>query len=351
MVPPRSPVYNTWRDGVYRGFVVEVDRESQLPINLPKGNRKRINPDDPDGDEIETVLWVDPEELKSNQMVRQELRRAMRKVQLALKSEMSDDVKWGFRAEGVEMRQGRKSAAMPTSGLSLVELVAQRRLQVRKTASARESIRERLKDYATRRAIADKLLPMDTTSGRLADYLTHGWGGERSGRAQQLAEAAGVDPSFNVRYPTTSGVLSSLAGGGIGALSGASLGHTLGSGSEEATLAGSGVGALLGSLLGAAYNAKSRRQDMREIKEEFADQDHLSVGKPNFSTLATIAAPLRGPHRTGQMQAHRALTGKSHGLDDRSVAHDAGYIANMLGGFPVSALTGIAQNANAALNT
>ncbi len=82
---PRGRLVASWQHGIYRGHVWKIQSESQLKINLPKGKRRVINPDDPDGDKIETVAWWTPEMLKRNPAVRQELKDSMRKFQFAIR--------------------------------------------------------------------------------------------------------------------------------------------------------------------------------------------------------------------------------------------------------------------------
>lgn len=135
IVPPTGKVFNTWRSGPYRGFVIRVPREKDIKINLPREKRRRVNPDDPDGDEVETVLWVDRESLKSNPMVRSELKQAMRLVLAALSSEITPDKKYAFYAEGREMVSG-KVAALQINVVTR-ELVLKRAASIAESRSGR----------------------------------------------------------------------------------------------------------------------------------------------------------------------------------------------------------------------
>lgn len=81
---PRGSLKGFWDSGIYRGFVWSIPSESQLTINQPHGERHMANPDDSDGDAVETVAWWDPELLKGNPSLRPELRAAMRQVQAAI---------------------------------------------------------------------------------------------------------------------------------------------------------------------------------------------------------------------------------------------------------------------------
>jgi 8-oxo-dGTP pyrophosphatase MutT (NUDIX family) len=72
--PDTDPV-GSWvsPDGKYQGYVVVVPSEDQFPINLDHEDREVLNPDDPDGDQIETLAWWDPTHLVDNPAVRSEL--------------------------------------------------------------------------------------------------------------------------------------------------------------------------------------------------------------------------------------------------------------------------------------
>ena len=61
----------TTPNGVYRGHVVVVPTEADVPIH--DGRDAVTNPDDPDGDRLEAVAWWDVEHLADNPAVRAEL--------------------------------------------------------------------------------------------------------------------------------------------------------------------------------------------------------------------------------------------------------------------------------------
>lgn len=107
VVPPRSAVVNTWRSGVYQGYVIEIPTEKSLKINQPFDSRKRFNPDNPEGDEVETALWVEPQSLKKNPMLRDELKAAMHLVQKALSTKWSDQARNADRLRAVRYKQGK----------------------------------------------------------------------------------------------------------------------------------------------------------------------------------------------------------------------------------------------------
>lgn len=68
-VPDGEPC-GTWTVGLYQGFIWEIPSESDLPINLSGG--RILNPDDPDGDCIETCSWWNPLEAQANPALRAE---------------------------------------------------------------------------------------------------------------------------------------------------------------------------------------------------------------------------------------------------------------------------------------
>lgn len=71
-VPPPGVQTGSWlaSNGVYQGVVWTVDREAAVPV---RGGPVVPNPDDPDGDLVEAILWMDPADLPGNPAVRDEL--------------------------------------------------------------------------------------------------------------------------------------------------------------------------------------------------------------------------------------------------------------------------------------
>ncbi len=63
-----------WRSGVYHGFVHEVPSEDKVKLNADPEDRRVLNPDDPDGDDIEVAAWWHPHDMKRSPAIRQELR-------------------------------------------------------------------------------------------------------------------------------------------------------------------------------------------------------------------------------------------------------------------------------------
>lgn len=82
---PKGTITGQWAspDGVYQGFVLTIPSEDAVPIF---GDRDHVtNPDDPDGDRVEALVWWDPAHLVDNPAVRAELADALPAVLRALK--------------------------------------------------------------------------------------------------------------------------------------------------------------------------------------------------------------------------------------------------------------------------
>ena len=69
-------------DGVYQGHVLTVPGEDTLDLHNDRGDV--TNPDDPDGDQIESIAWWEPADLVDNPAVRAELLRDLPVVMPAL---------------------------------------------------------------------------------------------------------------------------------------------------------------------------------------------------------------------------------------------------------------------------
>ena len=71
---PSGEVKGSWRSGsIYQGFVYVIGRESDLPLNIDADDRHVLNPDDPDGDDIEVVAWWPPSDAKGMPGLRDEV--------------------------------------------------------------------------------------------------------------------------------------------------------------------------------------------------------------------------------------------------------------------------------------
>ena len=72
---------SSWRSGIYQGFVYTIASESDLPL-LERD--AWTNPDDPDGDLVESIAWWAPAQLEGNPAVRSELAASLPSVLDAL---------------------------------------------------------------------------------------------------------------------------------------------------------------------------------------------------------------------------------------------------------------------------
>lgn len=77
---PECVASSSWIDGIYQGFVCRIANEKDIDINLGGTDRHVLNPDDPDGDNIEVVAWFSPGQLVDNSLLRDELQRSIAKV-------------------------------------------------------------------------------------------------------------------------------------------------------------------------------------------------------------------------------------------------------------------------------
>lgn len=81
--PPNARKVSEWTstNGVYRGHVFEVPTEAEVPLT----DRGQVdNPDNPDGDVFEAVMWMEPGHLSNNPMVRRELAAEAHLAQAAI---------------------------------------------------------------------------------------------------------------------------------------------------------------------------------------------------------------------------------------------------------------------------
>lgn len=69
---PPGMLAGDWVSGIYQLFVYRINSESLLEINLDHEDRGILNPDDPDGDNIEIIAWWSVEDLKGNPALREE---------------------------------------------------------------------------------------------------------------------------------------------------------------------------------------------------------------------------------------------------------------------------------------
>lgn len=73
---PKGSHGGTWRSGIYQGHIHDIKNESAIKLNLDSEDRKVRNPDDPDGDKIETAAWFEPDHLRRMSGLRPELRES-----------------------------------------------------------------------------------------------------------------------------------------------------------------------------------------------------------------------------------------------------------------------------------
>ena len=74
---PAGTLAASWTAGRYVGHVWAIPTETDVTINADPDDRHVLNPDDPDGDEIEVVAWWDPGHLAGNPALRRELAASM----------------------------------------------------------------------------------------------------------------------------------------------------------------------------------------------------------------------------------------------------------------------------------
>jgi 8-oxo-dGTP pyrophosphatase MutT (NUDIX family) len=71
---PKGEHAGQWRSGIYHGFVHQVPNEDSVKLNLDPEDRRVLNPDDPDGDDVEVAAWWHPDDMKRSPAIRDELR-------------------------------------------------------------------------------------------------------------------------------------------------------------------------------------------------------------------------------------------------------------------------------------
>lgn len=69
---PAGEVAGSWRTGIYEGFVYVVPSEQDVQVNTSPDERRVLNPDDPDGDDVEVVAWWPPSEARAMPGLRDE---------------------------------------------------------------------------------------------------------------------------------------------------------------------------------------------------------------------------------------------------------------------------------------
>lgn len=103
LVPPPGVQTGTWVSGIYQGIVWTVDCEAMVPV---RGDRDITNPDDPDGDQVEAIMWLDPDQLAGNPIVRPELLADLDEVLAALGVAQDEPVAKASAGKGDAPDQG-----------------------------------------------------------------------------------------------------------------------------------------------------------------------------------------------------------------------------------------------------
>lgn len=120
-IVPRGKQVATWTSGIYQGFVWLIAREASVLIN-PGSDRKVLNPDDPDQDNVEVVAWFRPSQLLENGSLRQELKASLGQVIDAVRSSGCTEsqvktrvVDWAKRLDTLQARKNpiTKAAVLP----------------------------------------------------------------------------------------------------------------------------------------------------------------------------------------------------------------------------------------------
>jgi len=219
-------------------------------------------------------------------------------------------------------------------------------------------IASRNRKLAANPAAAKAIVDMDSLGGGLADSLGAATiGGDRAGRSQSMAAAAGRDPSFGVKHPGIQSIGYATAGGLAGALAGTAIGGHTGratasllnrnSSTAAGAVSGGVVGSAAGMFLGLLAAASSRRKDMRATNAEYDDarsRGQLNPKAPELSAISAALLPFRGPHRRGQMQGYYMASGKDE--KPLNTSTKLKYIAEHLPyvGLPTSVVGGYGQN-------
>ena len=86
---PNGSLVEHWTsNGIYEMFLYRVASEDSVQINLDHEDRHTINPDDPDGDDTESMAWWTIQDIADNPSMRKEFRAGLRWQMLKRESEV-----------------------------------------------------------------------------------------------------------------------------------------------------------------------------------------------------------------------------------------------------------------------
>jgi len=173
-----------------------------------------------------------------------------------------------------------------------------------------------------------RVLPMKGVSPFVSDYLGAASRLRRVGAAEEMAKSMGEDPSFNIKYP----ILTELLTQGGGALGGALLGHTIAdtrNDGEGSTLGATVLGGLLGYGAGNLLPKWLRRKEMKGIRSKYDEIEDVDPEKPKpIPWSLSRLLPVTGYQELGRQRAYRSLV---DGVDSRNSGEDA--ILNVMSDF------------------
>lgn len=104
---PAGQVRASWVSGIYECFVYVVAREADVAINA---DRQVANPDDPDGDWIETVAWFAPADVPNMPALRPECRSSDWNAIEAATLDVLTDPGAVYKAVAADLRRWRANA-------------------------------------------------------------------------------------------------------------------------------------------------------------------------------------------------------------------------------------------------
>jgi hypothetical protein len=73
-------------------------------------------------------------------------------------------------------------------------------------------------------------------------------------------------------------------------------------------------------------------RQIRDLYNEDSETSDVNPSRPDFSSLSAALLPLRGPHRTGQLEAFRAMLAGTPIKDQHGPGRDALYATDAMPG-------------------